>query len=219
MKIYKYLHSCILFEKNDYRLLTDPGKFSFTEGLIDPGIFRDVSALIITHTHADHLDTDVLKKITGLSGAAIYANDQVGEKLIQAGLKFILITDMHCSIGPFEVDFISVEHEAILDSPLPQMTAFVIDGKILNPADSFAENLQQFKGIELLLLPVMAPFTTEVAVAKFADALLPKKIIPIHDGYAKEFFLKQRYENYTRHFDKKGIKFFPLMQPGEYIEL
>ena len=63
----------------------------------------------------------------------------------------------------------------------------------------------------------MAPFTTELQVTAFADALQPKQILPVHDGYAKDFFLKQRYENYGKHFEKKGIQFHKPMKVGDSI--
>jgi hypothetical protein len=73
------------------------------------------------------------------------------------------------------------------------------------------------KNIPLLILPVMAPFTTEIKVAEFADRLNPKEILRVHDGYAKPFFLKQRYENYAKHFEKSNIKFYSAGEPGDAI--
>ncbi len=49
MKISKYIHSCLLLEKQGFKLLIDPGKFSFAEGLVKPADFKDVDAIIITH--------------------------------------------------------------------------------------------------------------------------------------------------------------------------
>jgi len=58
IKITKYIHSCLLFEKDGFKLLFDPGKFTFAEGLVSPEMFSDISAVIITHNHPDHLDTE-----------------------------------------------------------------------------------------------------------------------------------------------------------------
>ena len=63
----------------------------------------------------------------------------------------------------------------------------------------------------------MAPFANELRITSFADKLQPKQILPVHDGYAKEFFIKQRYEAYQKHFDKQGIKFNSIYKPGENI--
>ena len=55
----------------------------------------------------------------------------------------------------------------------------MIDGKLLNAVDSFESSLDRFKGIEWLVLPMMAPFCTELDVAAYADRIQPKHIIPV----------------------------------------
>ncbi|QJD96075.1 MBL fold metallo-hydrolase [Mucilaginibacter robiniae] len=219
MKIYKYIHSCLLFEKDDFRLLFDPGKFAFAEGLVKAEQFSSVNAVIITHNHPDHLDTEQLKTIIELSGAKIYTNSEVAKELAASGLSCNLVEASTFHVGPFVLQAINVEHEPILDSPLPDMQAYMVDGGVLNPADSFGNFYQGIKQPELLILPVMAPFTTELTVAAFADRLKPKAILPVHDGYAKAFFLEQRYKTYSQHFEKQGITFHQAIQPGFSVSI
>src|SRR4051812_35750265 len=121
MKISKYLHSCLVFEEEGYKLLVDPGKFSFAEGLVKPEQFADVRSIIITHVHPDHLDIETLRIITQLSGASILANKQVGEKLTEANIPFELLCNGIQQLGPFKIEAFSVTHELILDNALPQM--------------------------------------------------------------------------------------------------
>jgi hypothetical protein len=45
-----------------------------------------------------------------------------------------------------------------------------------------------FKGIELLILPIMAPWLTKPAVADFARTMRPRQVLAAHGGYAKDFF-------------------------------
>ncbi|GAB3915012.1 MBL fold metallo-hydrolase [Mucilaginibacter boryungensis] len=217
MKITKYLHSCLVFEKNGFKLLVDPGTFSFAEGFIEADEFNDVDAVIITHIHADHLDKENLVKIIELSGAKVYTVKQVSDELQKIAVKSEPIPN---TIGPFTLELIPVKHEGILDNPLPEMVAMVIDGQVLHPVDSFDDKLLAYAGIELLILPVMAPFTTELIVASFADKIRPKQVLPVHDGFAKPFFLKQRYENYNRHFEKLGVVFHNHMSEiGASVEV
>jgi hypothetical protein len=65
----------------------------------------------------------------------------------------------------------------------------------------------------------MAPWLTELAVFEFARKMQPQQVLPVHDGYAKDFFLKKRYETYDPYLDKLNIKFHPLLEPGASITL
>jgi len=219
MKISKYLHSCLVFELDGYKLLFDPGKFSFAEGDVTPEMFEDVDAVIITHIHPDHLDTENLQKIAELSGAAIYTNAQVGEVLQKQDLAHTVWPDGTYELGPFKLQAFTVKHEMILDNPLPQMTGFLINDTVLHPVDSMEYELLRFRGVELLIMVSMAPFANEIMISNFADTMQPKQILPVHDGYAKEFFINQRYEAYAKHFDKQGIKFHRIYKVGDCVTI
>jgi L-ascorbate metabolism protein UlaG (beta-lactamase superfamily) len=219
MKITKYIHSCLVFELNGHKLLFDPGNFTFAEGLISPDVFTDVNSIIITHIHPDHLDTENLKKIVELSNATVYTNSQVGAAIQKEGLQFELMEEGVFNIGPFKLEAIPVVHEPLLDSPTPQMTGFIINDKVLHPVDSMEPKLTEYRDIELLIMVTMAPFTNELKIADFADKISPKQILPVHDGYAKPFFVRQRFENYAKHFEKLGVKFNNLYKPGDSITI
>jgi L-ascorbate metabolism protein UlaG (beta-lactamase superfamily) len=219
MKITKYIHSCLLLEQHGQQLLFDPGRFSFNEGLVKPDVFKDISVVIITHDHPDHLDVPALQKVVALSGANVISNSEVAARLKKQGLTVQIHEQGPLALGAFQLQAIPVRHEAILDSPLPQMTAWLVNGRVLNPADSFADNLLQFAGVELLVLPVTAPFLTELVVADFALKMRPKQILPVHDGYIKPFFIQQRYDNYEPYFEKYGMRFLRLAAPGDAVTL
>lgn len=219
MKISKYLHSCLVFELNDYKLLFDPGKFSFAEGLVTPQMFKDVNAVVITHIHPDHYDIEILQNILALSGATVITNTQIGKELDKANITYHILEDATEQHGPFKLKAFPVTHEPIMDNPVPQMTGFIINDKVLHPVDSMEDKLLNFKGIELLLMVTMAPFANELRISGFADKLQPKQILPVHDGYAKTFFIKQRYAAYVKHFDKQGIKFHEVYEVGDGITL
>jgi L-ascorbate metabolism protein UlaG (beta-lactamase superfamily) len=187
MKITKYIHSCLVFELNGHKLLFDPGNFTFAEGLISPDVFADVNGIIITHIHPDHLDTENLKKIVELSNATVYTNSEVGTAIQKEGLQYELIEEGIFNIGSFKLKAIPVVHEPLLDNPIPQMTGFLINDKVLHPVDSMEPKLTEHRDIELLIMVTMAPFTNELKIADFADKISPKQILPVHDGYAKPF--------------------------------
>lgn len=219
MNISKFLHACLVFEDKGYKVLFDPGKFTFAEGLIKPVNFADVNAIIITHIHPDHLDVDNLKKIVASSQAPVYTNDEVGEALAKEDITFNIIKEGTFNLGPFKLQAFPVQHEPLLDNPIPQMTGFIINDKVLHPVDSMETKLTEFRDIEVLIMVTMAPFANELRIAGFADRVRPKRILPVHDGYAKEFFVKQRYENYRKHFEKSGIEFHQIIEIGDGISV
>jgi L-ascorbate metabolism protein UlaG (beta-lactamase superfamily) len=207
MQITKYIHSCLTFEQDGFKLLVDPGNYTFAEGRVKPEDFADVQAIIITHIHPDHLDIDNLKSITALSKAPVYTNKQVAEVLQKHGIASELFTDGKHMFGKMEFMAMPVTHMPLLDSPIPEMTGYIINGNILHPVDSFQTELTKIKNIELLILPIMAPFCNELQVTAFADAIRPKNVLPVHDGYGKDYFLRQRHDNYVKHFAAIGTRF------------
>ena len=46
-----------------------------------------------------------------------------------------------------------------------------------------------------------------------------RRVLPIHDGYVKDFFLRMRYDNYERHFSEQGVKFERLDGAGVCVEV
>lgn len=220
MKISKYLHSCLLFEQDGYKLLFDPAKFSFAEGRVTANMFTDINAIVITHIHPDHYDAEILKSIINLNkDAVVYTNKQVGAQMDKDGIDYQLVEEGDNTVGPFTLTAVPVTHEPLLDNPIPEMTGFVINGKVLHPVDALSDEVFQYKGIELLLLVTMAPFANELKIAAFADKIQPKQIMPVHDGYALNFFVKQRYANYKKHFEKQGITFHEILDVGDGITL
>jgi L-ascorbate metabolism protein UlaG (beta-lactamase superfamily) len=58
MRVTKFGHSCLLVEEGGARVLLDPGTFSEGfEGL------EDLTAVCLTHQHADHLDAERLRLV------------------------------------------------------------------------------------------------------------------------------------------------------------
>jgi L-ascorbate metabolism protein UlaG (beta-lactamase superfamily) len=220
MRVSKYIHACLLVEDGEDRILFDPGKFSFVEGLVEPDGFRDLSAIILTHRHPDHVDDDALKKIVENNpSAAVLTNTEIQAHLAEAGINAEVFETGRRTIGKFTLEAIGAEHAPILNAKTPQNIAYVVDGRFLHPGDSFDHSLDAYQGIQALALPIMAPWTTELEVAEFARRISPRLIIPIHDGYAKEFFLKQRYENFRKYFSQLGLEFQSPGEPGDSFEV
>ncbi len=217
MKISKYLHSCLLFEDSGHKLLFDPGTHTFVEGLVTPDAFRDVSTIVITHGHPDHLDLESLKQILAMSGADVFTNGEVAVTLAKEGIDATIVEEGSHNAGPFRLLAIPTPHEPILAPAVPRHTAYLVNDRVLNCADSFGDPLLAHAGVEVLIMPVMAPFLTEVGAFDFAKRMRPQQVIPVHDGYSKPFFLKLRYDNYERNFAQIGVRFHRLAEPGDSV--
>jgi prepilin-type processing-associated H-X9-DG protein len=217
VRISKYIHSCLLFEQDGEKLLFDPGNYSFIDGHVTPETFQDVSTIVITHSHPDHLALEPLKQILALSDADVVTNGEVAAILQGEGIDATIIEEGMLTVGAFTLRAIPTPHEAILADTVPRHTAFLVDDRVLNCADSFADPLLPYAGVEVLIMPVMAPFLTEVGAAAFARRMRPHQVIPVHDGYVKDFFVRLRYDNYDRVFTEMNIQFHKLAEPGASV--
>ena len=220
MRILKDIHSCLLIEKAGTRLLFDQGKFSFVEGLIKPEQFQDLSAIILMHQHPDHIDDAALKQIVAHNPAAkVIANTQIQTRLETLGITCEVFEEGEQQLGEFKLSARVAAHAPLLNAEKPQNVAYLVDDTLLHPGDSFAQSLDAFQGTQVLALPIMAPWATELETVEFALRLAPRQIIPIHDGYAKDFFREQRYENFQSYLASQSIAFWRPRLPGEALEL
>jgi L-ascorbate metabolism protein UlaG (beta-lactamase superfamily) len=219
MRVSKYIHSCLLIESEGDRLLIDPGKFSFLDGRVTLSEFDGTAGVLVTHDHPDHLDVDALRRIVERTGAEVFANEEIEAKLGKEGIRSTVFQDGTRRIRSFDVRAIPAKHEAILSPTLPRNVAYVVNGRVLQPGDSYDASLDELRGIALLALPIMAPWTTELGTAAFAARLAPKRVLPIHDGYVKDFWSKSRHENLGGHLRRLGIDYTPADEPGSSVDV
>jgi L-ascorbate metabolism protein UlaG (beta-lactamase superfamily) len=218
MIVEKFVHSCLRLTLGGEKLLIDPGKFSFVDGRVKPTILNDVSGVVITHDHPDHLDVDALKIILRGRHARVFGTAALAAKLDSVDIYVEVLDQPMARCGPFTIRSIPVKHEAILANNLPSAVAVLINDRLLHCGDSFDDALLQFAGVEVLALPVMAPFLTELRVMDFALKMAPKRVVPLHDGHVRDWFVTQRYDTYATYFKQAGIDFVRLEEPGARFE-
>lgn len=134
MRISKYIHSCLLVEDGGDKLLFDPGKFSFVEKRVAPDQFRDLTAVLLTHGHPDHVEWDALAQIVKCNPAAVVlTNSQVQEQMKAKQMAASTFETGTRTIGSFQVTAMDAPHAWILGSHPPQNTAYLVNGVFLNP--------------------------------------------------------------------------------------
>jgi L-ascorbate metabolism protein UlaG (beta-lactamase superfamily) len=219
MLVRKFLHSCLLVEKGSDRILFDPGKFSFVDGGARPADFQNLKAVIVTHSPPDHMDDEAIRVIMQNNPEAkLLGNAGIAAALKGKELDVEEFGDGERQIGEFHIAAHEARHAAIVSGQIPPNTAYVVDRRLLNPGDSYAYSLDTLRGTEVLALPSMAPWTTELETVGFAARMAAIRVLPIHDGYVKDYFLRMRYDNYENHFGNQGVKFERLEKVGDSVE-
>jgi L-ascorbate metabolism protein UlaG (beta-lactamase superfamily) len=219
MRVVKYIHSCLLVEAGGDRILFDPGKFTFLGGEVDPETFGNVSAVVVTHDHADHVDDEAVREILSRNPAAVlFTNAEARAAFARRGLEATVFEAGSRKVGGTMLRAVPAPHAPLGAAP-PRNIAYVVAETLLVPGDSYAAELDVCRGIRTLALPVSAPWAKELETTEFAERITPKEILPIHDGFAKDAFLAGRHQNFEKHFASRGIAFRSLVKPGDAAEL
>lgn len=207
MRITKFGHSCLLVEDGTARLLIDPGNFSKGQESVE-----NVDAILITHEHPDHVTRESLKEILQKNRTAtVYSNEAVASLLSSEDIPVTVVRDKsHISVKGVTIEAFGVDHACIHDSiPLVRNSGFLIGKRLYYPGDA----LSQFpEGVEILALPVAAPWMKLSDAIDYAIKLSPKVCIPVHDGMLRADRLGSTRFVSKAVFDKAGIDFVDMVE-------
>jgi L-ascorbate metabolism protein UlaG (beta-lactamase superfamily) len=175
MQIRKYRHSCLLVSDRDARVLIDPGVFS--TGLDD---LTGLTAVLITHAHADHLDPDALGRIVANNPqATVYADTGSAAQLTEAGMAVTAVRPGDVLDLGTRVQVSGGEHAVIhADIPTVPNVCYLIGGRLYHPGDSL---VPPDRPVEVLALPVGAPWMAVKEAVDFLRAVAPERALPIHE--------------------------------------
>ncbi|MBN9374956.1 MAG: MBL fold metallo-hydrolase [Cellulomonas sp.] len=174
-------HSCIRLEKDGHVLVLDPGGFS------DPAALDGAGAVLVTHEHVDHVVPDTLTAaLAAAPELQVWAPGAVVDLLLAAGasadrLHAVTEGDVFTAEG-FTVQAVGQRHAVIHPSiPVVANVAYLVDGALLHPGDSFTRPPAGVH-VEVLLLPVSAPWMKLSEAADYLQAVAPGIAVPIHDA-------------------------------------
>lgn len=176
MTITKYKHACFTVEKDGKLLVVDPG--GFTDDLGAP---ENVVGIVVTHEHADHFDANALGALIAHNPSAkIYAHESITSQLGSSLPHETVESGDELTVGPFDLQFDGGEHATIHPSmPTPANLGVHIDERIYYPGDSF---YQPTGSVEILALPVSAPWCKISEVIDYVSAMGPEIAFPTHDA-------------------------------------
>ncbi len=207
MKVTKIGHACILVEEQGVRILIDPGNFSSGQKDV-----RDIDAILLTHEHADHIDLETFNIVLRNNpNAKIFTNNGVGKKLNEQKIPFTLLTDgQKTEVNGVSIEGIGKLHAIIHDSiPVIENTGYLINNRLFYPGDAFTIPK---KKVEILALPVAAPWMKIAEAIEYARKIRPKICFPVHDG-----MLQVDKRGSTRWapeqvLSKEGIRFTEILE-------
>lgn len=177
MKLTKYEHACVVFEKEGASFVIDPGSFSADAA----GIINGAEAILITHEHFDHVNQAAINGAlaarpqlrvyapAGLAGLfeehpGQFTAVSAGDELSVAGFAVTVHGDMHAVIHP--------------DIPLVANVGFLVDGTVYHPGDAY---YVPEAPVETLLLPTSGPWMKLGEAADYVRTVRPQQIVQIHE--------------------------------------
>jgi L-ascorbate metabolism protein UlaG (beta-lactamase superfamily) len=209
MLLTKYTHACVRLEKDGQVIVLDPGTFSEPESL------QDAAAVLITHEHVDHVDTELLVAAqTGNPSLAVHTNADVVAKLNEKGVTAQSVAvGSTFSVAGFDVRVVGGEHAEIYDGlPGCANVGFIVDDAVYHPGDSLFVPEGE---IATLLVPVSAPWLKLREAIDFVRAIGPQRAYPIHDASLSVV----GQNNVDAWLGGKGGSDYSRVPPGESVDL
>lgn len=180
MLLTKYEHACFSVEIDGKVLVVDPGNFTTNFKVTD-----NIVAIVITHEHADHFDPNILAAIYDKNPDSILVSlESIIEKMPDHKSHAVIAGDT-VKIGSFELEFFGGTHAQIHPGiPLIDNVGVLINEKLYYPGDSFA---LPNKLVDVLALPVSAPWLKISETIDFLMAIKPRLTFPTHDAIFSDF--------------------------------
>ena len=181
MRITHLGHACLLVETGGQRILIDPG--SFSPGIVD---VTGLHVILVTHQHGDHVDLQRLPAVLEANPQArLYAEPQAAAVMEEAGIAAEhTVSGEALTFGAVQVTPVGEQH-ALINEALPRIGNLGVvlrsegESSLFHPGDAYDAEPGQ---IDILALPLSAPWTASRDTVAFAQRISPRVSVPIHDA-------------------------------------
>ncbi|MBC7631741.1 MBL fold metallo-hydrolase [Aeromicrobium sp.] len=179
MQITRFGHAAVLVEAADTRVLIDPGMFSLSE------VFEleDLDAIVVTHQHPDHIDGQRAPALLERNPGAVLISDPHSATSLGFGDWQPNADGLDTHIKGVTVCGVGAEHAVILPM-IPRVANIGVllaaegEPTLFHPGDSYEHAPP---GVDILALPVSAPWAKVSETIDFITRVAPKTLFPIHD--------------------------------------
>ena len=210
MQVTKYEHACLDITEGSSRLIICPGVF--TTSLID---FTNITAVVITHVHGDHLDPSKIDKIIDNNPDLNIYTTKEASKEIKTNAK-IVKNGQEVEVGDFKLSFYGEMHAEIdPQTPLVENVGVLVNNKLYYPGDSFTECPKPFK---ILAIPASAPWLRVGQAIPLIENSECKQVFPTHNALLSDIG-HATTNNWLQKFSERSDKSFTYLKPGDSIEI
>lgn len=209
MRVTKFVHACVRVADGDRGLLVDPGIW------VEPEAYEGIDEILVTHEHVDHVDLEALRsRAASRSTLRVHAPDPVADQLRSAGIPVQTVAPGdRLSVAGFDVDVVGGDHAEIYDGlPGCANVGYVVDGRVYHPGDAL--HVPEVD-VELLLVPISAPWLKLAEAIDFARAVAPARAVPVHDALLSDTGAGL----WDRWMDMKAGTDYHRLTPGTSLDL
>jgi L-ascorbate metabolism protein UlaG (beta-lactamase superfamily) len=211
MKLTKYEHACVAFEKEGASFVIDPGSFSRNAAQIIAG----ADVVLFTHEHFDHVnEAAITAALAERPALRVYAPAALGNVFSSYTDQFTAVAaGDRLEIAGFTVTVHGTTH-AVIHPDIPPVTnvGYLVDESVYHPGDAY---FVPDASVGTLLLPTSGPWMKIGEAADYVRAVRPGQVVQIHEMLLSDIGLNLA----AALLGENGLTGMPLtvVPPGESL--